>query len=162
MVHKFKQTIHRDLSFDGKPCVSMLTSVQSNRLGITNNRQANNIVDDESVVSLSDGITQFCSHLFLLRKKVAEEIHEEGESFGTHKLVNLKARHLGRDALRAINPVQMPDGTNRSNFVNLHMQNFRITERGDLQDVVDSMNNIDVNVESGGPVDSIPVLLRND
>jgi len=69
---------------------------------------------------------------------------------------------LGRDALRAINPVQMPDGTNRSNFVNLHMQNFRITERGDLQDVVDSMNNIDVNVESGGPVDSIPVLLRND
>ena len=140
LVHKFKQTIHRDLSFDGKPCVSMLTSVQSNRLGITNNRNAGAIVDDESVVSLSDGITQFCSHLFLLRRKVAEEIHDEGSNFGTHKLINLKARHLGRDALRAIHPVEMPDGTKRQNFVNLKLENFRIDECGDLQDIVDSFN----------------------
>jgi replicative DNA helicase len=159
MVHKFKQTIHRDLCFDGKPCVSMLTSVQSNRLGITNNRQANAIVDDESVVSLSDGITQFCSHLFLLRRKVAEEIHEEGERFGTHKLVNLKARHLGKDALRAINPVNMPDGSNKSNFINLHIENFKITERGDLQDIVDSMNNSDINVETDDETDDIPMIL---
>jgi replicative DNA helicase len=140
LVHKFKQTIHRDLSFDGKPCVSMLTSVQSNRLGITNNRNAGAIVDDESVVSLSDGITQFCSHLFLLRRKVAEEIHDEGSNFGTHKLINLKARHLGRDALRAIHPVEMPDGTKRQNFVNLKLENFRIDECGDLQDIVNSSN----------------------
>lgn len=161
MVHKFKQTIHRDLAFDGKPCVSMMTSVQANRFGITNNRQANSIVDDESVVSLSDGITQFCSHLFLLRRKVADEIHEEGERFGTHKLVNLKARHLGREALRAINPVQMPDGSNRANFINLNIENFRVTERGDLQDIVDSMNNIDVNVETNEEDDSIPMVLRD-
>ena len=159
MVHKFKQTIHRDLAFDGKPCVSMLTSVQSNRLGITSNRGAASIVDDESVVSLSDGITQFCSHLFLLRRKVAEEIHEEGANFGTHKLINLKARHLGRDALRAIHPVEMPDGTKKQNFINLNIENFRITECGDLQDVVNAFNagGIDVNTNES---EEIPINLR--
>ena len=160
MVHKFKQTIHRDLCFDGKPCVSMLTSVQSNRLGITNNRQASNIVDDESVVSLSDGITQFCSHLFLLRKKVAEELHEEGVNFGTHKLINLKARHLGKEALRHINPVEMPDGSKRSNFINLEFENFRITEKGDLHDIVRAMNNGDIELEENDDIDTIPRALR--
>lgn len=160
MVHKFKQTIHRDLCFDGKPCVSMITSVQSNRLGITNNRGAESIVDDESVVSLSDGITQFCSHLFLLRKKVAEELHSEGGHFGTHKLINLKARHLGKDALRAINPVEMPDGSKKNNFINLEFNNFRITEKGDLHDIVRAMNNGDIDLEEEEEEDTIPIRLR--
>ena len=158
LVHKFKQTIHRDLAFDGKPCVSMITSVQSNRLGITNNRNAGSIVDDESVVSLSDGITQFCSHLFLLRRKVADEIHEEGSNFGTHKLINLKARHLGKSALRAIHPVEMPDGSKKSNFINLNIENFRITERGDLQDIVDSQNGDSIGVIENDS-DVIPVAM---
>lgn len=135
MVHKFKQTIHRDLCFDGKPCVSMFSSVQSNRLGITTNRGADSIVDDESVVSLSDAITQFCSHLFLLRQKVVEEITEEGVEFGTHKFINLKARHLGRDALRHINPVNWHDGTKKRNWINLKIHNFSVTECGDGQDI---------------------------
>ena len=156
LVHKFKQTIHRDLSFDGKPCVSMLTSVQSNRLGITSNRNAGAIVDDESVVSLSDGITQFCSHLFLLRRKVAEEIHEEGANFGTHKFINLKARHLGKDALRAIHPVEMPDGTKKQNFINLKLENFRIDECGDLQDIVNSSNGGGVEVRQND-LEQIPM-----
>ena len=160
MVHKFKQTIHRDLAFDGKPCVSMITSVQSNRLGITNNRNAGSIVDDESVVSLSDGITQFCSHLFLLRRKVADEIHEEGSNFGTHKLINLKSRHLGKSALRAIHPVEMPDGTKKQNFINLNIENFRITECGDLQDVVDAFNGEGVEVRTN-EVEEIPINLRD-
>jgi len=159
MVHLFKQTIHRDLCFDGKPCVSMMTSVQANRLGITGNRGADSIIDDESVVSLSDGITQFCSHLFLLRRKVADEIHEDGDRFGTHKLVNLKARHLGKNPLRDINHIEMPDGSNRKNFINLNIQNFRIEERGDLQDIVNSVNNADVNLESSSESDDIPVTL---
>ena len=69
MVDKFKQLIQKELCFNDVPAVAMLTSVQSNRLGITNNRSAENVVDDESIVSLSDQITQFCSHLFLLRQK---------------------------------------------------------------------------------------------
>jgi hypothetical protein len=137
----------------------MLTSVQSNRLGITNNRAAGSIVDDESVVSLSDGITQFCSHLFLLRRKVADEIHEEGANFGTHKLINLKARHLGRDALRAIHPVEMPDGSKRQNFINLNVENFRITECGDLQDIVNAFNGGGIEVNTNDS-DEIPINLR--
>lgn len=161
MVDKFKQTIHRELAFDNKPCVAMLTSVQSNRLGITTNRGADAIVDDESVVSLSDNITQFCSHLFLLRQKVVEEIAEEGERFGSHKLICLKARHLGRDALRHINPVNMPDGQKKRNFINLEFKNFSVTERGDLQDIVDSMNNHDVDIDPMPEEDSdLPPILR--
>lgn len=159
MVDSFKQAIHKELCFDGKPCVSMITSVQSNRLGITTNRQADSIVDDESVVSLSDNITQFCSHLFLLRKKVAEEIHLEGDSFGTHKLINLKSRHMGKSALRGINPVRMPDGTNKNNYINLKIENFNIKEVGDLQDYVDSVNNEDVGVVENDISDDIPNLL---
>jgi replicative DNA helicase len=140
MVDKFKQLIQKELCFSEGPTVSMLTSVQSNRLGITNNRSSDNIVDDESVVSLSDQITQFCSHLFLLRKKTMDEIQSEPEDFGTHKLISLKYRWLGRNVHRALQPVEMPDGTKRNNYINLHMENFSIKEKGDLQDLVDNVN----------------------
>ena len=140
MVDKFKQLIQKELCFSEGPTVSMLTSVQSNRLGITNNRNSDNIVDDESVVSLSDQITQFCSHLFLLRKKTMDEIQSEPEDFGTHKLISLKYRWLGKDVHRALQPVEMPDGTKKNNYINLHMENFGIEEKGDLQDLVDNVN----------------------
>lgn len=137
MVDKFKQLIQKELCFNEKPCVAMLTSVQSNRLGITNNRSSENIVDDESIVSLSDQITQFCSHLFLLRQKTMDEIQSEPEDFGTHKLICLKYRWLGENVHRALQPVEMPDGSKRKNYINLHMENFNIKEKGDLQDLVD-------------------------
>tara|TARA_R110001592_G_scaffold323013_7_gene602086 strand:+ start:7336 stop:8850 length:1515 start_codon:yes stop_codon:yes gene_type:complete len=140
MVDKFKQLIQKELCFSDGPCVSMLTSVQSNRLGITNNRSSENVVDDESIVSLSDQITQFCSHLFLLRQKTMDEIQSEPADFGTHKLICLKYRWLGKDVHRALQPVEMPDGSKRKNYINLHMENFSIEERGDLQDLVDNLN----------------------
>ena len=96
----------------------------------------------------------------MLRRKIPDEIHEEGNRFGTHKLINLKARHLGKDALRAINPVEMPDGSNKNNFINLEIENFKVTERGDLQDIVNSMNNQDVQVVSNDS-ETIPVVLTN-
>lgn len=160
MVDKFKRCIHKELCFDGERPVAMISSVQSNRLGITTNRTADNIVEDESVVSLSDGITQFCSHLFLLRKKLLEEIQEEGRGFGTHKLINLKARHLGEDALSHLDPVTMPDGSKKNNFINLDFNNFSITERGDLKDIVRSLENGDIELENNDDQSSIPFSLR--
>lgn len=164
MVHRFKQCIHRELCFDGYRPVSMLTSVQSNRLGITRGRNAEDIVENESVVSLSDGITQFCSQLFLLRKKLPEEIHEEGSKWGTHKLINLAARHLGSDPMRAINPVQMPDGSHKDNYINLNFENFSITEKGDLLDWVNSMrgNSFEPTRTSDSEDDGIPLILTNE
>lgn len=140
MVDKFKQLIQKELCFNGAPTIAMLTSVQSNRLGITNNRNSDNVVDDESIVSLSDQITQFCSHLFLLRQKTMDEIQNEPEGFGTHKLICLKYRWLGKDVHRALQPIEMPDGSKRKNYINLHMENFALEERGDLQDLVSHMS----------------------
>jgi hypothetical protein len=149
MVDKFKQLIQKELCFNDVPAVAMLTSVQSNRLGITNNRSAENVVDDESIVSLSDQITQFCSHLFLLRQKTMDEIQSEPENFGTHKLICLKYRWLGKDVHRALQPVEMPDGSKRKNYINLHMENFALEERGDLQDLVDHMDSEGVGALEG-------------
>ena len=135
MVDKFKKCIQKEILVDGLPIIPMITSVQSNRSGITNNRNSQNIIDDESVVSLSDRITQFCSHMFILRKKTEDEIELEGQRFGTHKLINVKSRHLGQDIAGAIEPIQVDDSLRR-NFINLSFHNFNITECGDLRDIV--------------------------
>jgi hypothetical protein len=108
-------------------------------------------------MSLSDNIIQFVSHAFILRKKVMEELAEDGTQFGTHKLINLKARHLGKYALRHIEPVEMPDGSKKQNFINLNFENFCITEKGDLHDMLDSSS--DTTLVSGGQDNSIPDVL---
>ena len=135
MVDKFKKLVQRDVLFDGSPTIAMMTSVQSNRSGITNNRRADNIVEDESIVSLSDRITQFSSHLFSLRNKSEEEMLDSPE-FGTHKLTCFKHRHLGSEYYRAIQPVRMEDDSLKRNCIYLTFNNFNITEDGDLQDLV--------------------------
>lgn len=139
MVDKFKKCIQKEILEDGNPVIPMITSVQSNRSGITTNRQSANIIDDESIVSLSDRITQFCSHMFILRQKTNDEVAEEGNQFGTHKLINVKARHLGKDIAGACEPVQVDDNL-RKNFINLSFRNFNITECGDLRDIVSFRN----------------------
>jgi len=139
IVDKFKKCVQKDILHDGLPIIPMITSVQSNRYGITNNRNSQNIVDDESIVSLSDRIIHFCTHMFILRNKTADEIEQEGGHFGTHKLIGIKARHLGEDVAGYLEPVQVGDVL-RKNFVNLDFNNFKINERGDLRDIVRSMN----------------------
>jgi replicative DNA helicase len=153
MVDKFKKCIQKEILEDGNPVIPMITSVQSNRSGITNNRNAQNIVDDESIVSLSDRITQFCSHMFILRNKTADEIETEGRSFGTHKLINVKARHLGKDIAGAVEPVRIND-TLRKNFINLEFKNFNIKECGDLRDIARSLDGTEL--ENNNEDDEIP------
>ena len=151
MVDKFKKCIQKEILHDGEPIIPMITSVQSNRYGITTNRTAQNVVDDESVVSLSDRIIQFCSHMFILRNKTADEIEIEGREFGTHKLTNVKARHLGEDVAGALEPVLLGD-TLRKNAVNLEMRNFKITECGDLRDIARNLDG-EAEIESSEPGD---------
>ena len=147
MVDKFKKCVQKEILHDGEPIIPMITSVQSNRYGITNNRNSESIVDDESIVSLSDRITQFCSQMFILRNKTADEIEREGESFGSHKLINVKSRHLGSDIAGAIEPVRIGDAL-RKNSINLNFNNFNITERGDLRDIARVVNgDIELNTD---------------
>jgi replicative DNA helicase len=148
MVTKFKNFIQDEIVFEDGPVIGMLTSVQSNRLGITNNRNSENVVDDESIVSLSDQITQFSSHLFSLRKKTIDELAEDPEGFGTHKLICFKNRFLGEDAQRALNEVELPDGRKKKNYINLELNNFDIKDVGDLKDMVDYQNSSNVSLAS--------------
>jgi len=138
MVNKFKQTIQKEILKDGEPIIPMITSVQSNRSGVVNNRRAENIIDDESIVSLSDRITQFCSHMFILRKKTLDEIEEE-PNFGTHKIINVKARHLGKSHTRATEPVRMPDDSLKSNVIHIEMDSFTASEVGDQKDLAEAL-----------------------
>jgi replicative DNA helicase len=154
MVDKFKKCVQKEILHDGNPMIPMITSVQSNRYGITNNRNSQNVVDDESIVSLSDRITQFCSHMFILRSKTGDEVESEGERFGTHKLINVKARHLGSDIAGAVEPVSIGD-TLRKNAINLNFNNFNITERGDLRDIARVLNG-EEELETNGHQEEIP------
>jgi replicative DNA helicase len=141
MVDKFKKLIQSEILSDGKPLISLITSVQSNRSGITTNRSADSIVDDESIVSLSDRITQFSSHLFSLRPKTLDELDSEGD-FGTHKLTCLKYRHLGENIHRATQPVRMEDGSLKRNCIHVKIDNFDVVEIGDHQDMIESRSGL--------------------
>ena len=135
MVDKWKIFVN-DFKFDGEPVISMVTSVQSNRAGISANRATEHIVEDESIVSLSDRIIHIASHLYFLRKLSTEEIVSNNE-FGTHRIVCLKYRHLGEMPDRATSLVRMDDGSLAPNAMYYNFNNFHITEVGDLQDLVD-------------------------
>ena len=135
MLDAFKQAITKSLVFDGKPVVSMLTSLQQNRIGIVSNKSSDTVVDDESTLSLSDNVIQFVSHLFILRAKTLDELGDHGDKFGTHKLICLAARHLGKEPFAHLYPIDMPDGTMQKNFINLRFNNFRVTDCGDLRDI---------------------------
>ena len=155
MVDKFKRTIQKEIVKDGEPLIPMITSVQSNRSGVVNNRRAENIVDDESIVSLSDRITQFCSHMFILRKKTLDEIDEE-PNFGTHKIINVKARHLGRSYRRATEPVRMPDDSLKSNVIHFQMDAFSAEEIGDQQDLTEALQANGEIEQNGAGDDPVP------
>ena len=150
MLDGFKQLISRELVYGGVPKVPMITSVQLNRFGITTNRTAETVgeTESENAIGLSDNIIQFVSHLFLLRKKTLDERVTYGERFGSHSMVCLAARHLGKDAFGHLNSVQMPDGSHRNNFLNFNFENFDVKDCGDLRDIVSVLNNDDVRVRN--------------
>jgi hypothetical protein len=92
--------------------------------------------------------------MFILRNKTADEIESEGERFGTHKLINVKARHLGSDIAGAVEPVRIDDAL-RKNSINLNFNNFNITERGDLRDIANMLNG-EHELDTEGVQDEIP------
>jgi replicative DNA helicase len=156
MLNRFKKTIQRDIVQDQKPMISMFTSIQSNRAGISTNRNSDAINDDESIVSMSDRITHYCSHMAILRPKTADERQEEGPSFGSHKLIFVKNRFLGADVAGAVELVRLQDGTLKKNFINLQFENFDIKERGDLRDIVNSIDTGQTTLERNREQDDVP------
>ena len=165
MIDKFKQFIQREITFNGLPMIGMITSVQANRSAIIGNRNSDTIDESDGIIAGSDKINSFCTHLFYLRKRLAQELDLEPYSYryATHRLKCLKHRHLGEDPMRAILPVAIPVfddageevGNNRleDNAVLLRINNFKMEEVGDLRDMAQQMRVTNLRPDEDGERD---------
>ena len=105
------------------------------------NRSAENGVDDSSAIAQSDRLQWFASFVAIFRRKSAEEIAEEGQEYGTHKLIHLATRFQGRDAQGHHDLVRVAEGNRFKyvpNFINYNIENFRVSEHGTLQDIIEN------------------------
>jgi hypothetical protein len=105
------------------------------------NRSAESGVDDSSAIAQSDRLQWFASFVAIFRRKTPEEIASEGQEYGTHKLIPLATRFQGRDAQGHHDLVRVAEGNRYKyvpNFINYNIENFRVTEHGTLQDVIDN------------------------
>lgn len=122
----------------------ILTAVQNNRSGITTNKSVTDIVDDESSVGISDRITWYATGVWILRRRVEEEIVLDTPESGTHKLIETVCRYQGRDAAGHQDLIRrtFPDGKTKyvKNFINIDIQNFNVEERGSLRDTIARQN----------------------
>jgi replicative DNA helicase len=155
MVDKFKRCIQEEIVFNKEPMVSMFTSAQSNRYGITTNRQSSDVRDDESITGGSDRIIHYCTHAFILRNKTLDELANENQTFGTHVLINVKRRHLGKSYERALAPIKMPDGSIVSNRIHLKQEGFKFECMGDQVDLARRLE-LQANLPQGANVDDVP------
>lgn len=108
----------------------LLTAIQINRMGVTTNREE--IVDDESVIAISDRINWFCSYLGIFRRKSRLELENDGMDNGTHKLITLSARFQGK-ASQGHSDVIKVNGEYRQNYINYSVNNFKVTEGSSLE-----------------------------
>ena len=136
----------------------IVTAMQMNRSGENFNRSATNVTDDSSAIALSDRLQWFASFVGIFRRKTHDEMHRDGEAFGTHKLIPLKSRWQGRDAAghqdlfqRREDPDDPNSGTVWSNnFINFNVDNFNMEERGSLFDIINRENTSHTAQDGGG------------
>jgi replicative DNA helicase len=124
--------------------IPILTACQNNREGVVGAREASEIVDDERSIGLSDRVTQFASVVWIFRRRAPEEITLDTPESGTHKLIEIVARHQGRDAAGHQDFIRrtFPDGKTKyvKNFINFNIQNFCVEERGSLVHSIERQN----------------------
>jgi replicative DNA helicase len=117
----------------------IITAMQLNRTGENFNRNSSNVVDDSSVISLSDRLQWFASFVAIFRRKTLDEVTLDGQSFGTHKLIPTKTRFQGKDAAGHQDLIRRLDSGGKEiwaqNYLNYQVTNFNIEERGSLRDV---------------------------
>ena len=120
----------------------IVTAMQLNRTGESFNRNSANVVDDSSVISLSDRLQWFASFVAIFRRKTLDELTLDGQAFGTHKLIPTKTRFQGKDAAGHQDLVRRLDSSGKEvwaqNYLNYQVNNFNIEERGSLVDVANS------------------------
>ena len=118
---------------------AIITAMQMNRSGENFNRRGGAVVDDSSAIALSDRLQWFASFVGIFRRKTVDELANDGEEFGTHKLVTVKSRWQGKDAAGHHDLVRRIDenGSVRfeNNFINFNVINFNVEEVGSAQDI---------------------------
>ena len=155
LVEKIKRTVQKDIVDEGKPMISVFTSVQSNRTGIVRNKNSSEITEDEGTMSLSDKIQQIASHAFILRQATLDEM-AKAPGFGTHRFINIKARHLGAEYQRATELVRLPDNTLKHNYFCFDIQGFNVQEVGDLNDMLEVLGDDEKPEQADVNSDTIP------
>jgi replicative DNA helicase len=103
------------------PNASMATSIQLNAQGN---------------VAMSQQVLWFANSVFILKRKTLEEIQNDGESNGTHVLIEKVSRNLGRAHDDSFS-VKNKDGVveHLQNWINFKFHNFRVDEINTRRDV---------------------------
>lgn len=118
----------------------LFTALQVNRSGTTTNKQSHEVVDDESVLSISGRIDWLVNFAGILRRKTPDEIAEDGADFGTHKLIPLKSRFQGRISSGHQDLVKVMDKGKvryKQNYLCFDLDNFNVEERGDFRRIAE-------------------------
>lgn len=106
------------------------------------NRSAEKGVDDSSAIALSDRLQWFAAFVAIFRKKRLEEIAEYGENFGSHMLIPIATRFQGQGAMGHQDFLRIDLGKDKykyvQNFINYHIENFDVTEKGSLKDIINA------------------------
>ncbi len=130
---------------------SFWTSTQSNRTGVYKGKKAADIVDNDSVVSLSDRINHNATHSFLMRYKVPEELAAEKNQFGNMVLKVLKTRDgMGRDYEQFIRPIKLPSGGFAENYFNINHQTFYYRDMGWFSKMLEMVGQGVVQMDAAG------------
>jgi len=115
-----------------------LVSCQMNRAG-EGRKDASKITDDGSAIAMSDRLSWFSTLVAIFRRKTVDEIAEDGEIFGSHKMIPIYTRNQGEDSTGFFDLVKdIDDDGNeywRENYLNFDVQNFAVTEKGCLKDI---------------------------
>lgn len=115
------------------PNTCVLTAAQTNRVGD---------------VASSAQIEWFCSNLFSLVKKTPEQISLHGKKYGNLILKPVRTRILGEEGIDK-QLVRLESGNGKisyeSNFINLDSTDFKVTERGSYEDILnDGLGQLDI------------------
>ena len=121
--------------------IPILTAMQLNRSGESQNKKSSDVTDDSTAIVLSDRLLWFASLVILFRRKTNDEYELDGEGFGTHKGITLKSRYQGKDSPGHQDLFQRSDRSGKikwvTNFINFNLENFRVEERGSLKDIIE-------------------------
>jgi replicative DNA helicase len=103
------------------------------------NRSAESGIDDSSAISQSDRLQWFASFVGIFRRKTVEEIADDGEEFGSHKLIPLATRFQGKDSAGHHDLVRIKEGKKikyAPNYLSFNIASFNVEETGTLEDII--------------------------